>query len=130
MAAMNNAMQGQFRQLLEQRCVVLTGEIRAKLCEARAERIAPDAAASTDGGDRATLDAAGELDLAEAARDSNELRDIEAALERLDAGTFGVCTDCSRNIAIARLQAYPTAKRCSPCQQVREARSGKLAPKF
>jgi DnaK suppressor protein len=51
-----------------------------------------------------------------------ELRDIEAALERLDAGTYGQCTDCGVIIAPARLNAYPTAKRCIDCQTVAEQR--------
>ncbi len=130
MDALNDSVQAQFREVLAQRRESLNKEIRAKLSEARGERIAPDASASTDGGDRATLDVAGELDLAEAVRDGDELRDVDAALGRLDAGTFGICTDCGDAIAIARLQAYPTAKRCSPCQQAREKRAGSVVHKF
>ena len=49
-----------------------------------------------------------------------ELGDIDAALERIDAGTYGHCTDCGMTIAPARLNAYPTAKRCIDCQTVAE----------
>ena len=45
-----------------------------------------------------------------------ELGDIEAALERLDAGTYGQCSECGVAIAPARLNAYLTAKRCIDCQ--------------
>ncbi|WP_291933646.1 TraR/DksA C4-type zinc finger protein [Limnohabitans sp.] len=45
-----------------------------------------------------------------------ELGDIDAALERIRAGTYGICTDCGVNIAPSRLNAYPTAKRCIDCQ--------------
>jgi DnaK suppressor protein len=45
-----------------------------------------------------------------------ELGDIEAALERLDAGTYGQCSECGAIIPPARLNAYPTAKRCIDCQ--------------
>ena len=45
-----------------------------------------------------------------------ELGDIEAALERLDAGTYGQCSECGVTIPPARLNAYLTAKRCSECQ--------------
>ena len=51
-----------------------------------------------------------------------ELGDIEAALERLDAGTYGHCTDCGVNIPPARVNAYPSAKRCIDCQTVAEQR--------
>ena len=45
-----------------------------------------------------------------------ELGDIEAALERLDAGTYGQCSECGVTIPPVRLNAYPTAKRCIDCQ--------------
>ena len=49
-----------------------------------------------------------------------ELGDIEAALERIQAGAYGQCTDCGVSIAPARLSAYPTAKRCIACQTLAE----------
>ncbi len=51
-----------------------------------------------------------------------ELGDIEAALERIEAGTYGQCTDCGVIIPPARLSAYPTAKRCIDCQTLAEQR--------
>jgi DnaK suppressor protein len=49
-----------------------------------------------------------------------ELGDIDAALERIQAGTYGSCTDCGVSIPPARLHAYPTAKRCIGCQRLSE----------
>lgn len=49
-----------------------------------------------------------------------ELGDIAAALERIQAGTYGICTDCGVSIPQARLLAYPTAKRCIDCQSQAE----------
>ena len=49
-----------------------------------------------------------------------ELGDIEAAMERMDAGTYGQCADCGVTIPPARLNAYPTAKRCIDCQTLAE----------
>lgn len=51
-----------------------------------------------------------------------ELADIAAALERIQAGTYGQCTDCGVTIPPARLNAYPTAKRCIDCQTRKERR--------
>ncbi len=51
-----------------------------------------------------------------------ELGDIEAALERIEAGTYGQCTDCGVIIPPARLSAYPTAKSCIDCQTLAEQR--------
>lgn len=49
-----------------------------------------------------------------------ELADIQAALERIESGQYGTCTDCGQTIAAARLNAYPTAKRCVHCQTLKE----------
>jgi len=57
---------------------------------------------------------------AEVARDVEEIRDIDAALQRLAAGTYGVCARCEKSIHRPRLEAYPTAKRCLPCQKLHE----------
>ncbi|CAG9166026.1 RNA polymerase-binding transcription factor DksA [Cupriavidus laharis] len=49
-----------------------------------------------------------------------ELADIEAARARMKAGQYGICTDCGQAIPYSRLQAYPTAKRCTACQSRHE----------
>ncbi len=51
-----------------------------------------------------------------------ELGDIQAALERIDLGRYGTCTDCGQTIAADRLNAYPTAKRCIGCQTRKESK--------
>jgi RNA polymerase-binding protein DksA len=48
------------------------------------------------------------------------MRDIEAAFQRIKNGEYGVCIECGDDIAFARLQAYPTAKRCIVCQEKHE----------
>lgn len=50
-----------------------------------------------------------------------ELRDVQAALQRLDSGEFGLCTRCGEPIAAARLSANPSALRCTACQTAVEA---------
>ncbi|MGB5440195.1 MAG: TraR/DksA family transcriptional regulator [Gammaproteobacteria bacterium] len=52
-----------------------------------------------------------------------ELREIEAALQRMDAGHYGVCQDCGAPIGIKRLTAYPEARRCIDCKQALEQAS-------
>ncbi|GAA2237263.1 TraR/DksA C4-type zinc finger protein [Rarobacter faecitabidus] len=44
------------------------------------------------------------------------LAEIDAALGRLDAGTYGRCERCGRAIAPARLAARPFATLCLDCQ--------------
>ena len=47
-------------------------------------------------------------------------RDLNAALDRIQTGVYGVCIDCGADIAYGRLNAYPTAKRCIKCQSLHE----------
>ena len=43
------------------------------------------------------------------------LFDVEAALDRLDKGTYGNCERCGQPISPARLEAKPAARRCIAC---------------
>ncbi|MEU0601327.1 TraR/DksA C4-type zinc finger protein [Streptomyces sp. NPDC006393] len=49
------------------------------------------------------------------------LADVEAALARMDDGSYGHCHLCRRPIARERLEIVPQARYCARCQQVREA---------
>ena len=51
---------------------------------------------------------------------SRSVRRIEDALHRLQAGTYGRCSDCNRVIALARLRAVPFADACRDCQARRD----------
>jgi DnaK suppressor protein len=51
-------------------------------------------------------------------RDSNRLREVRAALHRIDAGMFGICVSCEENISPKRLAAVPWAASCIVCQEV------------
>ncbi len=46
-----------------------------------------------------------------------EMEAIQAALARLDAGTYGLCDTCGETISAARLTAMPMAHRCVACQE-------------
>lgn len=43
------------------------------------------------------------------------LRDVEHALEKMDAGTYGTCENCGQPISEARLEAMPEARLCIVC---------------
>ncbi|MDO8285068.1 MAG: TraR/DksA family transcriptional regulator [Rhodoferax sp.] len=58
-----------------------------------------------------------ELEFALGEREMAELAAIDAALARIQSGTYGECTDCGTHIAPARLQATPEAPRCIHCQE-------------
>lgn len=44
------------------------------------------------------------------------LDEIDAALSRLEVGTYGVCERCRRGIRADRLDAVPTSRYCTACQ--------------
>ncbi len=45
---------------------------------------------------------------------------INAAMERIDDGSYGKCELCDKKIAVARLKAVPYAELCVPCQESQE----------
>jgi DnaK suppressor protein len=58
------------------------------------------------------------LGLMEAEEDTLTL--IEAALERVDQGSFGRCVECDGQISKARLNAIPYTPVCIKCAEQRE----------
>ena len=62
------------------------------------------------------------LDLIEG--EQEELREIDAALERLADGSFGRCELCGERIAYGRLSALPFATLCIECKRREEAEGG------
>ena len=84
-----------------------------------------------DSADAAAVDQIVDLDNAELARDLRELRELEPAQARFDAGSFGQCIDCHEEIEYARLRAQPGALRCIDCQRIYEnTHAHSAAPKF
>ncbi len=73
-----------------------------------------------DSGDESLANALADFNVLRFDRHIRDLRDIEAAFQRIKAGEYGVCTDCGDDIVFERLRAYPTAKRCIVCQQRHE----------
>jgi DnaK suppressor protein len=47
------------------------------------------------------------------------LVEVDAALDRVGAGTYGTCERCGRPIAAARLEARPVARTCVTCAAAR-----------
>ena len=55
---------------------------------------------------------------------SRTVQGIETALQRLEAGEFGTCSDCRCRISDARLRALPFAALCHACQERRDIAAG------
>jgi DnaK suppressor protein len=45
------------------------------------------------------------------------LSDVDHALRQMDAGTYGSCENCGREISVERLEAIPFARLCIDCKQ-------------
>lgn len=48
------------------------------------------------------------------------LREVKAALGRVEAGDYGICVDCDEDILEKRLSVVPWASRCIPCQEAKD----------
>ncbi|NIR59785.1 MAG: TraR/DksA family transcriptional regulator [Gammaproteobacteria bacterium] len=108
------------REQLQGRYDTLIADVRQELLQADNERYAELAGLVHDPGDESVADLISDLDLADIDRHIGELRDLEAAFDRVRRGEYGICVDCGDDIGFDRLHAYPTAKRCLPCQQRHE----------
>jgi DnaK suppressor protein len=61
-----------------------------------------------------------EFTLGLASNEQQILNMIDAALRKIDEGTYGVCEDCSKGIPMKRLVAMPHARLCIKCQEAEE----------
>ncbi len=72
--------------------------------------------------DTATVTYDRELDYMLEENSEHVLAEIDAALKRIEDGTYGICTNCGKEIAFERLEARPWATLCIDCQRLREGR--------
>ncbi|MDQ3874875.1 MAG: TraR/DksA family transcriptional regulator [Actinomycetota bacterium] len=71
-------------------------------------------------GDTATVTFDRELDYTLEENSEHVLAEIDAALGRIEDGTFGACRSCGRPIAPERLEAIPWATQCIDCRRREE----------
>jgi DnaK suppressor protein len=106
---MNKTEFQKFRQILEAKQAELSAMMR------RRDEIAIEK--SPDAIDEVTRAAERELAIRNLDRESNLLRNVRAALRRLDDGSFGVCAHCEEDISPKRLAAVPWTPFCIRCQE-------------
>ncbi|WP_037623315.1 TraR/DksA C4-type zinc finger protein [Streptomyces aureus] len=78
--------------------------------------------AGDDEADTGTKNITREHEMALNANAREMLEQTERALDRLDAGTYGLCENCGNAIGKARMQAFPRATLCVECKQKQERR--------
>jgi DnaK suppressor protein len=73
-------------------------------------------------GDQGTAALEREMDMTLEENERDALDLVRAALDRVKAGTYGVCSRCGSDIPTGRLEAMPTATMCITCQEAEETR--------
>ncbi len=74
--------------------------------------------------DDADLEQSREFNLMLSNREKEKLSQIDAALELIEEGEYGICEDCGENIPMGRLKAMPFATLCVKCKSKRETEEG------
>ena len=98
-----------FRRILLARQAELASAMRGR--EAIAVELSPDEL------DRIQHATERELAIGHLERESQRLREVRAALNRIDKGAFGICLECGQDIKPKRLAAVPWTSCCIICQE-------------
>jgi DnaK suppressor protein len=120
---MNATKQRQLRKRLEERKAEIEGDVNYMAAEIRALGVDQDMENGSLGNHMAD-DGTNVFEAERLVTISDDLQDIltqvNAALERMDDGTYGMCANCGKKIAAARLDAFPYVAFCIECQSRRE----------
>jgi RNA polymerase-binding protein DksA len=98
------------KQLIETR-QQLRSEIRDELLKADAEQYGDLAGQVHDPADESVADLLVDTNITVVSRYIGELREVEAALQRMEMGSYGLCEECGGEIPFERLKVQPTALR-------------------
>lgn len=98
-----------YKTILEERQAELAGVLRNR--DGITIEKSPDAL------DEVQNAAERELAIRNLDRESNLLRNVRAALRRIDDGSFGVCVHCEEEISPKRIAAVPWTPFCIACQE-------------
>ena len=96
-------------------------ELEAELLRLSRERVYEESI--PDPSDQASLSTLEEVNISLENNERDEYSMILRALEMLEQGTYGMCTECNQEISEKRLNLYPNATRCLPCQEAVEERT-------
>jgi RNA polymerase-binding protein DksA len=99
----------------------LRAEVEEERAESDNERQRRTDREVQDRGDEANTEQWREANAAMIDHHVEEIGGIQAALARMESGTYGYCVDCGEGIGFQRLQAHPSANRCLSCQSKAES---------
>ena len=117
--ALNAFLRGQQEKLFELRAA-LVSSMNGIARETRLEK-ADSSALSTHDGDAGSDACDRDFVLSLLSQDTDALFEIDAALQRIEAGSYGICEMSGRPIPVARLRALPFARFTVECQTRIEA---------
>ncbi len=120
MATLKNDDHQALRKQLEKRAQQLRAELQLVQSDRNDDIDAAGHDTVHDAGEQGEQLGRDEVRRSEQDRDANELRDVTAALQRMDEGHYGECVDCGVKITPSRLQVQPAALRCIKCQEKHE----------
>lgn len=113
---MNRKQVEKYKKLL----VAKRAELLVRLQAARASEKEGPSEEAPDLGDRAISTASRDLKYRLTTGESDILRRIDGALERIEAQTYGECLNCGKKVLQGRLDAVPWARHCIDCQELQD----------
>lgn len=117
-AAAKTSRYTELKRMLEDRRRELLSAVQEKMRDVRAE--GNKERDVLDQGESSEVDIQEDIEFALIQMKSETLGKVDAALRRLEEGTYGNCFECGEEIAEARLRALPFAARCKDCEEARE----------
>ena len=108
----------ELKKMLEDRRRELLNEVQGRIRDVRLE--GNKERDVLDQGESSEVDIQEDIEFALIQMKSETLTKIDAALRRLEDGTYGDCFECGDQISEARLRALPFAVRCKDCEEARE----------
>ena len=108
----------ELKKMLEDRRRELLSEVQGRMRDVRAD--GNKERDVLDQGESSEVDIQEDIEFALIQMKSETLTKIDAALRRLEDGTYGDCFECGDQISEARLRALPFAVRCKDCEEARE----------
>jgi DnaK suppressor protein len=109
----------ELKRLLTARRDEILGRVKHGIDEARADLAGQDDAV-LDEGETSAVNIQQDVAFALIQMNGELLGLLDAALARLDCGSYGQCVECRRAIAEQRLRVLPFAVRCRDCEDARE----------
>jgi len=109
----------ELRTMLENRRRELVTEVQGRIRDVRADGNREREV--LDQGESSEVDIQEDIEFALIQMKSETLNKIDAALRRLEDGSYGDCFECGDEISEARLRALPFAVRCKECEETRES---------